>query len=183
MKPSQQPVPVECSACHRTWLKRMDSIKSWSGLCHSCSSKKTGTIPSVREARIRIGKTVMRRVGKLPQPIAAKRRRGSNHPNWKGGITPKNLAIRWSTLMDLWRRAVFARDGFRCVACGINDHRLQADHIKPFSLFPLLRFDVSNGRTMCKPCHKEYGAIVRRGVLLRAAILEFNGTPITREAT
>jgi 5-methylcytosine-specific restriction endonuclease McrA len=33
--------------------------------------------------------------------------------------------------------------------------RLEADHIKPFCRFPELRLVVSNGRTLCKDCHRK----------------------------
>lgn len=58
-----------------------------------------------------------------------------------------------------WRKAVFERDGYKCVFCGAKNGNgktvvLHADHIKPYARFPDLRLDVSNGRTLCKPCHK-----------------------------
>jgi 5-methylcytosine-specific restriction endonuclease McrA len=53
-----------------------------------------------------------------------------------------------------WRQRVFARDGSKCVQCGSAQH-LQSDHIKPFSTFPDLRYDVSNGRVLCHDCHKK----------------------------
>ena len=33
--------------------------------------------------------------------------------------------------------------------------KLNADHIKPFSLYPELRLIVENGRTLCVDCHKK----------------------------
>jgi 5-methylcytosine-specific restriction endonuclease McrA len=54
----------------------------------------------------------------------------------------------------LWRRAVFTRDNFTCIWCGIKGD-IEADHIKPWSLFPALRYAIDNGRTLCKDCHKK----------------------------
>ena len=31
---------VQCSMCNKTWMKRIDGLKKWTGLCHSCSSKR-----------------------------------------------------------------------------------------------------------------------------------------------
>jgi len=78
-----------------------------------------------------------------------------NHWNWKGGITNPNEAIRKSAEYKNWRRSVFNRDGFKCTECGIKGGYLHADHIKPFALFAELRFDVNNGRTLCKSCHEK----------------------------
>lgn len=53
----------------------------------------------------------------------------------------------------LWRTSVFERDGFTCVQCNVRGGNLEADHIKPWINHPELRYNVSNGRTLCKPCH------------------------------
>lgn len=82
---------------------------------------------------------------------------GDKNVNWKGGITPINKAIRESSQYAIWRKSVFERDGYTCVECKKIGGFLQADHIKPFCLYPSLRFDINNGRTLCKPCHKEIG--------------------------
>jgi hypothetical protein len=80
---------------------------------------------------------------------------GAGSNNWKGGISLKNHRIRASMEMKDWRKAVYKRDNFTCVICGINRVPMQADHIKPFAYFPDLRFDIENGRTLCIPCHKK----------------------------
>jgi hypothetical protein len=71
---------------------------------------------------------------------------------WKGGITPINSGIRKSLEYKLWRTAVFERDNYTCLWCGFKGY-VEADHIKPFYLFPELRFAIDNGRTLCRPCH------------------------------
>ena len=93
---------------------------------------------------------------KLKMSLARKGKyEGKNHPNWQGGITPINQKIKNSKEYKLWREAVFKRDSFTCVFCKSKGIYLNADHIKPFSLFPELRFAIDNGRTLCVPCHKE----------------------------
>ena len=77
------------------------------------------------------------------------------HPNWKGGITPENKRIRQSFEMNEWRKAVFERDNYTCQLCGDNKGgNLRAHHIEKFNQYPNKRFDVDNGLTLCKDCHK-----------------------------
>jgi len=86
---------------------------------------------------------------------------GEKNSQWKGGITPINRKIRTSLEYKIWRKSVFERDNYTCVNCGDSKGgNLEADHIIPFckiyrenSLQTLL-FNISNGRTLCKDCHR-----------------------------
>ena len=80
-------------------------------------------------------------------------KKGSKNYFWKGGLTQANLLVRNSLEYKFWREAVFKRDNYTCVKCGARGG-INADHIKPFSLFPELRFELTNGRTLCVPCHQ-----------------------------
>lgn len=82
-------------------------------------------------------------------------KRGEKCHLWKGGITPINQKIRTSLEYKLWRESVFKRDNWTCIWCGVRGGNLQADHIKPFSSFPDLRFAIDNGRTLCRECHRK----------------------------
>lgn len=92
---------------------------------------------------------------------------GANHPNWQGGKTCLVHKIRCSLEYKKWHEAVLHRDKFSCVFCGFRSRKskssgysecdIRVDHIKPFSLFPNLRFEISNGRTLCIPCDKIHG--------------------------
>lgn len=85
--------------------------------------------------------------------------RGANNANWKGGITAKKHGkrrfLQGTTEYRSWRRAVFERDDYTCIDCGVRGAKIQADHVKPYALFPELIFDINNGQTVCVPCHKK----------------------------
>lgn len=72
---------------------------------------------------------------------------GENNPNWKGGHSSR------SNKQSKWARAVISRDRAICQKCGITGVELHAHHIKPFKEHPELRWDVSNGETLCYKCH------------------------------
>jgi len=83
---------------------------------------------------------------------------GEKNPNWNGGITSANAKLRNTHENKLWRSSVLERDNHTCVWCGFvgkkGSGEIVADHIKPFILYPEIRFAIDNGRTLCVPCHK-----------------------------
>lgn len=93
---------------------------------------------------------------------------GPNGSNWQGGKTRLATLIRNSEPAIRWRKAVFERDAFTCQVCRKVGGALHADHVRPLALLldehgvktleeayncPAL-WDLSNGRTLCVPCHK-----------------------------
>lgn len=52
-----------------------------------------------------------------------------------------------------WSIAVRKRDG-ACRRCGTTKG-LVAHHIKPWAKHPELRYDVANGETLCRSCHRK----------------------------
>lgn len=85
---------------------------------------------------------------------------GANSHFWRGGTTAEAKRVRTSAAYKAWRKAVFERDGYCCQECGAKSGKgcpveLHPDHIKPFALYPELRLDIDNGRTLCAPCHRK----------------------------
>lgn len=100
-------------------------------------------------------------VGKSPTIETRQKLREANmqrikegkHNFYIDGRTPANKLIRHSLNYKLWREAVFKRDNWTCVDCKQRGVYLEAHHLKPFALFPELRFAIDNGITVCSLCH------------------------------
>lgn len=80
---------------------------------------------------------------------------GEQHYNWQGGKTPENQRLRRSKEYRAWRKKVFERDNYTCQECKQRGGYLEADHIKPWALYTELRFELTNGRTLCLSCHRK----------------------------
>jgi ribosomal protein S27AE len=87
------------------------------------------------------------------------KKRGANNHFYKDGRGhERDTARRWAmkgVKYKLWREAVFERDNYTCTECGDRGGTLHADHILRWKDYPELRFDVSNGQTLCVGCHLE----------------------------
>lgn len=81
--------------------------------------------------------------------------RGEKHHNWKGGVVSEHQKARGSLAYVNWRDAVYARDNWTCQTCGIKCKKgnIVAHHIQEFADVLDLRYDVSNGLTLCRACH------------------------------
>lgn len=103
---------------------------------------------------------------------------GAKHWNWRGGITHIRETIRKMFEYRLWRDDVYKRDDFTCQVCFKRGGDLEADHYpKMFSeildknsintreearLCAEL-WNINNGRTLCKLCHKKtYTGVLKK---------------------
>lgn len=99
-------------------------------------------------------------------------KKGERPHNWKGGISPFRTSIRSSVQYRIWRNDVFRKDDWTCQICKIRGTYLEADHYpklfshimneykidtKEKALLCSELWDIENGRTLCKQCHKTYG--------------------------
>jgi ribosomal protein L44E len=96
--------------------------------------------------------------------------RGKSSPVFKGEDAKNRLRQRIMQFPEYvaWRKAVFTRDGFKCVWCE-KTSGFEADHIKPFAQIIKEHsikttddarrcnalWDVGNGRTLCRMCHRK----------------------------
>jgi len=97
---------------------------------------------------------------------------GEGNSNWKGGSSGLMKTLQMSRDWALWREDVFKRDDYACRVCGSKEH-IEPHHIIPKTMRLDLIFEVSNGLTLCKECHKQlhhlYGG-VKNQVKFREAL-------------
>jgi len=143
-----------CRKCEDRFITK----RGKTGLCSSCV--KVGKKQS-EKTRIRRSETSKGRIPfwLLGKPSWNKNKevkviQGEKHWNWKGGISVFKRNLK-SLEYKSWRLAVFERDKFVCQDCGQTGGYLEAHHKKRWSEYPELRYEVSNGQTLCKKCHNK----------------------------
>jgi 5-methylcytosine-specific restriction endonuclease McrA len=80
---------------------------------------------------------------------------GENHWRWikDRSIAQEKHRIRNSQEYREWRKSVFTKDDYTCHDCNQHGGYLEAHHIKSWEKYPDLRYEVSNGITLCRMCH------------------------------
>lgn len=120
----------------RTWIKGGE--KKRLGSKHTEESKK---------------KMSLSKKGIVPKNIDILKKYWIGKKRKENCITPINKQIRKSFEYSIWRKSVFERDNYTCVFCGKRGGEIHPDHIKQFAYHPELRFEINNGRTLCRACH------------------------------
>lgn len=124
------------------------------------------------------GKLVSNYSNKRCQPCRNLFYRGEKSPRWKGGTygTERHREMGRSAYKD-WRNKVFARDDYTCSSCKKTKTYLHADHIVGWAKDESLRYEVSNGMTLCYLCHykKTFGKIDVEKALLWGVPLKYRG--------
>lgn len=130
-------------------------IKSWYKFCSVVCRGKSKTLNArPLPSCVDCGETLTQHYCKRCRPCYYKHNRGATAHGWKGGRTRPRQFVLNDPRYKAWRASVFARDHFTCRHCDKTGGRLQAHHIKHFSTHPQLRFEVSNGKTLCVECHE-----------------------------
>ena len=117
--------------------------------------KKQGFLNSLEQRR----KSSLAHLGQIPSEETRKKqseaKKGNKAYNFKGYPGTERHTLMNRREYVLWRIAVFTRDDYTCQNCNVRGGELNADHIKPWALYPELRYAIDNGRTLCVNCHRQ----------------------------
>jgi len=162
LKADTRRIGITCKVCG----KRTHDFDMFYQMCAECMSITAPCpvcnqpMPKYRK-RGMIRKTCSPKCAKMANPLTPEQAKKAQATRWKGHVykSHQNRIARGKVEYKLWRTAVFERDNYTCQRCGLrsgNGHavELHPHHIKPFATYPELRYETSNGLTLCKSCHR-----------------------------
>lgn len=134
-----------------TTLGRPCSKKTKKKISKALSGKATGRRPTQKsiDAFVKAGEQY-RIVGVS----------GIDHPMWKGGHSKERQARYKDPEYIEWRTKCLERDNYTCQKCGAKNGMgktviLQVHHIIHYWECPDLRYNLDNGISFCKQCHRK----------------------------
>ena len=143
------PKTVNCDYCNNSITRSPSHINrgKFNACSSHCRAKLTGQLLKTDFEYAERKRQIAKLIGHRP-PLKI----GRNHWNWKGGISKPNS--RGSDYKyKQWHKDVLVKYNFTCQECGIRGGKLSAHHIKQWSEYKELRYDVGNGICLCYKCH------------------------------
>jgi hypothetical protein len=134
--------------------KRYQRSRLWKCKCE-CGKIVFTTSYNLKSGRKRsCGCLIVDTARKIKQSLV-----GTLNPRWRFDLTDedrRNSKLRHynknKKLVD-WRKSVFTRDKYICDICNKNGG-VNAHHKYSWDIFKDKRYDITNGITLCKACHK-----------------------------
>ena len=149
-----------CRASDDPYASLRGRVSTFKGMRHTDDAKQKMSLARKGKPSKRLGVPHTIETRKKISVVTRERTpRGEECHSYKDGKLSERRDQRFSMQYKRWRFDVFSRDNFTCQRCGdARGGNLHAHHLKPFADYPELRFDVSNGVTLCEACHKlEHG--------------------------
>ncbi len=151
---SRGPVCKIYKECKSRGMSRPNVKIKNMGLCKWCGEE---SILKKSKTRLNRGKFCSKKCYTEWQLVNAPR--GEEHHSWiDGGKHEDELnRLRHTREWAEWRTQVFERDNYTCQLCGERGLELHPHHILQKCDYPDLIFEIDNGITLCRDCHRSKG--------------------------
>ena len=80
---------------------------------------------------------------------------GNKHWNWRGGVSTERELIANRKKERIWAKKVKERDNWICQKCGTHKGKMIAHHKIFWTPKAESNYDLENGITLCKSCHRK----------------------------
>jgi len=134
-------------------IGKIPKVAGWNkGKHHSEETKKKiGASNKISQRGKKLSEKTKKKIGLA--------NRGEKSHFWKGGVSKLKRYKHYNNIdYRKWRKLVFERDNYTCQECGNKSKKgnpviIHPHHIKSYTKYPELRYNINNGITLCILCH------------------------------